>query len=73
MDASTFQSDHHVNNLPSASATAFLLLLLRWQPENGPIRLRVQVARGTARPQSERGPQEEQVPEERLPEGLGGS
>lgn len=73
VDAATFQSDRHINNLLSALATALLLLLLWWQPENGPNRTWAQVARGTARPQSEWRPQEEQVPEERLPEGLGGS
>lgn len=49
---------------------AFLFLLLWWQPEDGPIRFRVKVARSPTCPQSERRPQEEQVPEERLSEGL---
>lgn len=48
---------------------AFVLVLIRRRPEVGSVEVGAQLARSPTGPQSERRPQEEQVPEERLPEG----
>lgn len=48
---------------------ALLLLLLWWQPQVGPVRFRIKVARNPTRPQSEWRSQEKQVPEEGLSKG----